>query len=734
MNDNRQLQTASAAYSAGDWKKAARICAEILEFRANHFEALHLLGIIKAQTRQLPEAAELLARAAAAAPNNATAHNSYGNVLRDLQQHGAAVESYDRALRIQPAYPEAYNNRGGALLDLGRVEDALRSYELAVRYRADFAEARYNCGVLLHQLGRFDEAVLSFQQALKLRPSYVEAHFNLGNSLFELRRFDPALQSYIRALQIKEEFAEAHNNKGNALSELGRSDEALISFQRALQLSPRLAHAYNNSGNTLLAVGRPLEALTAFERALNLDPELDWAFGMRLYCKMLLCDWNGMADSVENLRRHAALGRRLCQPFVALALSDDLVLHGQLASVAGNASAYVSRALEPMTTASRAPRIRVAYYSGDFQNHAVAHAMAEFFELHDRRNFEITAFSLGGDPQDPMRQRLEKSFDRFIDVRMRSDREVAVMSRELGIDIAVDLQGYSQGNRPDIFASRAAPLQVNYLGYPGTLGVPYVDYLIADRVLITPATRPNYAERIVYLPHSYLLSDRSRTLDEEAFTRSQLQLPERGFVFCCFNSVYKIAPAAFDSWMRILRRIEGSVLWLKAEQPLAIANLRREAEQRGVSGSRLIFAKSMPLPQHLARHRAAGLFLDTFPYGAHSTANDALWSGLPILTRAGESFASRVAASLLSAIGMPELIAETELEYETLAVEIASDENRLAQLKSRLEGARRGAPLFDTPRTARAIEEVYRSIHERRHAKLESADLLIKDDLSHVFL
>lgn len=734
MNDQLRLRAASDAYMAGDWSKAAKICAAILESGADNFEALYLLGIIKAQTQQSPEAAQLLRRAVAAAPDDAQAHNSYGNVLRDLRQYREAVECYDRAVRIQAAYPEAYNNRGGALLALGRVQDALLSYQLALRYRGDYVEARYNCGVLLHQLGRFDEAVRSFEQALKLRPNYLEAQYNLGNSYYDLRRFDQALQSYVRALQIKEDFAEGHNNKGNALLELGRSEEALGSFERALQLAPRLANAHYNSGNILLAIGRPLEALAAFERALSLDPELGWAFGMHLYCKMLLCDWGGMGAAVENLRDQAALGKRLCQPFVALALSDDLALHRQLASISGDARDHVSRALPPVTMRTRAPPIRIGYYSGDFRNHAVAHAMAEFFELHDRGRFEVTAFSFGGDRQDPMRQRLQRSFDRFIDVRMSSDREVAMMSRELDIDIAVDLQGYSQGNRIGIFAHRAAPLQVNYLGYPGTLGAPYMDYIIADRVLITPATRPQYAERIVYLPHSYLLSDRSRSIAEEVFTRSQLQLPERGFVFCCFNNVYKITAATFDSWMRILQRVEGSVLWLKAERPLVIANLRREAEHRGVSASRLIFAESMPLPQHLARHRAADLFLDTFPYGAHSTASDALWTGLPIITRTGQSFASRVAASLLSAVNMPELAAETEQQYEALAVEIATDEGRLALLKSRLDGARRSAPLFDTPRTARAIEEVFRLIYERRHSKLEPADLCIEDDLMHRFL
>ncbi|HEY0802789.1 MAG TPA: tetratricopeptide repeat protein [Steroidobacteraceae bacterium] len=723
MNDHEKWQAAANAYSAGDWPKAAECCSAILASRANHYEALNLLGIIKAQTQQTREAADLLRRAAATNPGNAVAHNNYGNVLRDLERYRDAVDSYDSAVTIDPAYSEAYCNRGGALLSLGRIEDALQSYDQALKFRPDYVEARFSRGVVLYQLGRFEEALDSYARTVKLRPTYVEAHYNLGNALYELRRFDQAVRSYGRALQLKENFAEAHNNHGNALFALGRLDEAHRSYERALQYSPNLANAYNNIGNLLNAARRPQEALVAFERALTLDPEFNWAFGMRLHCKMLLCDWDGLPAAIDDLARKAVLGKRATRPFTVLALSDDLALHRQVAAISAHVGDYVSRALPPITKQARRSRIRIGYYSADYLNHATAQLMAELFELHDKRKFEIVAFSFGPETRDPMRQRLENAFDRFVDVRLSSDREVAQLSRDMGIDIAVDLKGFTQDSRPGIFAHRAAPIQVSYLGYPGTMGADFMDYVFADHTVIPPESRPHFSEHVIYLPHSYQVNDRHRIIAEEIFTRAQLGLPQQGFVFCCFNNMYKIAPGTFDSWMRILKRVDGSVLWLLTDNSIAADNLRKEAERRGVSASRLVFAESMPLSRHLARHRAADLCLDSFPCGAHTTASDALWAGLPVITRPGESFASRVAASLLNAVGMPDLIAASEDQYEALAVQIATEPPRLAGLKARLRAARLTQPLFDTPQATRHLEQAYALIHDRYHAELEPVDL-----------
>jgi predicted O-linked N-acetylglucosamine transferase (SPINDLY family) len=356
--------------------------------------------------------------------------------------------------------------------------------------------------------------------------------------------------------------------------------------------------------------------------------------------------------------------------------------------------------------------------------------MAELFELHDKNQFEIVGFSFGPTANDWMRQRLEKSFDQFIEVGSKSDVEVAKLSRDLNIDIAVDLKGFTQDARTGIFSYRAAPIQVNYLGYPGTMGADYIDYIIADKTLIPLDAQSSYTEKVVYLPNSYQVNDRKRIISDRQFTRQELGLPEDRFVFCCFNNNFKILPATFTSWMRILKAVDGGVLWLFRENPRAVDNLKKEAEKQGIPADRLVFAGRLPLPEHLARHRQADLFLDTFPYNAHTTASDALWAGLPVLTLTGQSFASRVAASLLNAIGLSELITNTQEEYEALAIELAKNPKKLADIKLRLANNRLTAPLFDTPLFTKNLESAYLRMYESYQNDVQSDHILIGSKLS----
>jgi predicted O-linked N-acetylglucosamine transferase (SPINDLY family) len=367
---------------------------------------------------------------------------------------------------------------------------------------------------------------------------------------------------------------------------------------------------------------------------------------------------------------------------------------------------------------TRREKIRLGYFSADFHNHATSYLMAELFEYHDKDRFELVALSFGPDLQDQMQQRISAAFDKFIDVRKQSDKDVALLSRNLGIDIAIDLKGFTQDSRVGIFAFEAAPIQVNYLGYPGTMGASYFDYLVADKTLIPEGSQIHYSEKIVYLPNSYQVNDTQRRIADKVFAREELDLPDSGFVFCCFNNNYKITPHTFESWMRILRRVDGSVLWLLEDNPTASTNLRKEAQRRDVNPNRLVFAKRIPLPEHLARHCAADLFVDTLPCNAHTTASDALWAGLPVLTCMGEAFASRVAASLLNAIGLPELITSRQEDYEALAVELATNPERLKSVKAKLEQNRLTTPLFDTKLFTRHIEDAYTQMIERYRADL----------------
>jgi predicted O-linked N-acetylglucosamine transferase (SPINDLY family) len=719
------LQAADAAYNAGDWSTAGRLCTQLLAADPANSDALNLLGIIKAQSRQPVEAAELLKRAAAARPDSATVHNNYGNVLRDLARHADALDSYERAVRIQPNYPEALCGRGGAQQAMGRFDAALRSYEEALRFRPDYVEAHYNRGVALQDLGRFEQAAQSYGRALKLQPSFAEAHYNMGNVLHELKRFEEAVKSYDSALRIKDSFAEAHNNRGNSLLALGRLEEALQSYEQAIRVLPTLANAHNNRGNALSLLKRPDQALASYERVLRLEPDFPWVRGARLHAKLLLCNWDGIDAAIEDLVARIVRGKHATRPFTMLALSDDPALHRRVAEMSAHQAELAPHPLAALQKRPRSPRIIIGYYSADYQNHATANLMAELFELHDRRHFEIIGFSYGTPTHDPMRQRLLGAFDRFVEVRSNSDREIAQLSRELKVDIAVDLKGFTHDSRPGIFAHRAAPIQVNYLGYPGSLGGDYMDYIVADRTLIPQQHRPHYSERVIYLPNSYQANDRKRPTPAEHLSRADLGLPESGFIFCSFNSHYKITPPLFDSWMRILQQVKHSILWLLIDNSAVADTLRSEAARRGVSAERLVFAPQLPLARHLARYRIADLFLDTFPCGGHTTASDALWAGLPVLTRLGESFAARVASSLLNAIGLPELITSSAAHYEALAVELATNPARLAALRQNLELRRATAPLFDTPRFTRDLEQAYVTIQERYLAGLAPDDTVV---------
>ena len=432
---------------------------------------------------------------------------------------------------------------------------------------------------------------------------------------------------------------------------------------------------------------------------------------------MQMAEWTGFNGHCQYLVSRLEFGEAVTNPFAFLGLVDHPLAHLKASLVWANhwhrSTVRLGSSIDVTEKKSLEPKTRIGYYSADFHNHATAYLMAELFEAHDREKFELVAFSFGPDKQDEMRQRVQAAFDRFIDVRQMSDLEVAQLSRELGIDIAVDLKGYTQDSRPGIFVQRAAPVQVNYLGYPGTMAMEAMDYIIGDPMVIPEGAEPYYSEKIVRLPHSYQVNDAKRRISDKNYSKAELGLPEEGFVYCCFNNTYKITPETFDSWMRILKQVQGSVLWLLKDNEEAMNNLRREAQARGVEGSRLVFAPRMELAEHLARHRAADLFLDTLPYNAHTTASDALWAGLPVLTRLGQAFAGRVAASLLRAVVLEELITQDANTYEALAVELANNPQKLQQIKNKLEQNKTGAPLFDAKLFARHLEAAYEKMHER---------------------
>ena len=502
------------------------------------------------------------------------------------------------------------------------------------------------------------------------------------------------------------------SNRGTALRKLKRFDEALSCYDAALALKPDYADASYNRGFVLQELKRFDEALACYDKACLLQPDHPHGLTGAILCVNKLCDWARKADLTDDVIAHITERRSIIDPFVLLGCSSDPLLQRQCAE--NFAAKFALHTRPSWTGAARGDtrRVRIAYLSADFYQHATSYLMAELIERHDRSQFDVIAISFGADDGSDMRKRLVTAFDRFVDVREMSDEAAAMLLRDLRVDIAVDLKGYTQDARLGILAHRPAPVQASYLGYPGTLGAPFIDYIIADKTVAPFEHQPFYTEKIIHLPDCYQVNDTKRLIAERTPTRQEAGLPEEGFVFCCFNQSWKITPDVFSVWMRLLHAVDGSVLWLFQDNEKTERNLRSEAQARGVDPARLVFAELQPIEKHLARHRLADLFLDTLPCNAHTTASDALWAGLPIVTQLGEFFAGRVAASLLYAIGLPELVTHNSTDYEGLALRLAKHPGLLQDYQKRLHANRLTHPLFDTDRFRSHIERAYLQMWE----------------------
>ncbi|QWD68807.1 tetratricopeptide repeat protein [Polynucleobacter sp. VK25] len=703
--------------SLNAYDKAIDLNSGYFEFWSNKCVPLHKL-------KRFEDALEACDQALNLNPNYAEAFYNKGNVLNDLKRYDEAIVHYDKALSLKSDYHEAWLNKGMTLDALRRYDEAITHYDKALSLKPDYHEAWLSKGATLDTLKRYDEAIVHYDKALSLKPDYHEAWLNKGVSLYALKRCDEAITHYDKSLSLKQGYHEAWLNKGVALETLKRYDEAIVHYDKALSLKPDYHEAWLNKGMTLDTLKRCDEAIVHYDKALSLKADIEFAPGYLVHAKMKLCSWSGLENSLQDISKRVMANERILPPFPLLALNDDALLHKKCAEIFVEDKYPQNYFLGAIPHRPKNKKIRVGYFSADLKNHPVAFLIAELFEIHDRSRFEIYAFSLER-ASDEMRDRLHKAFDHFIDVERMSDVAIAQLSRELEIDIAIDLSGFTLGGRTGIFAYRAAPIQVNYLGYPGTMGADYMDYIIADKTLIPDQMQQFYAERVIYLPGSYQVNDTKRVISHKQFTRQELGLPESGFVFCCFNNNFKILPATFAGWMRILKAVEGSVLWLLQDNDWAVENLKKEARQQGVDESRLVFADRVPLSEHLARLPQADLFLDTLPYNAHTTASDALWVGLPVLTAMKMSFASRVASSLLSAIDMPELIAHSQDEYEALAIELALNPYKLLEIKSRLAKNRLTAPLFNTPLFAKNLETAYLKMYDRYQAGLKPENIYI---------
>ena len=642
---------------------------------------------------------------------------NFGKSLKELKRFDEALASYEKAISLDQNDAEAWNNKGITLAELKRFDEAITAYDKALALNSDYAEVWYNKGFSLHDANSHSNAIAAYDQALALKPDYAEAWNNKGVTLNQLKHFEEAIAHYDKALSLDVNYAEAWNNKGVTLNQLKHFEEAIAHYDKALSLDVNYAEAWYNKGVTLNEIKHFEEVITHYDKALNLNPHINWVYGDLIHARMKICSWSDFEGNLKNIVNKVSSNEKTINPFPLLSLIDDASLHKQSSEIYAQDKIPFNNVLGPIAKHPEREKIRIGYFSADFRNHAVSILTAELFELHDKDRFEIIAFSFGVVDGSHMRLRLSKAFNQFIDVGGMSDLDIAKLSRELNIDIAVDLGGYTADSRVGIFAYRAAPIQLSYLGYLGTMGAEYIDYMLADETIIPEGLQKFYSEKIVYLP-SYQANDRKRIISDRVFTRQELGLPEKGFVFCCFNNNYKILPTTFDCWMRILKVVKGSVLFLYADSKLAEENLKNEAKARGVDSARLVFGKRIPSNEYLARYRICDLFIDTFPYNAGTTASDALWAGLPVLTMTGESFASRMAASLLNAIRLPELITNTQDEYEALAIDLASNYGKLVEIREKLANNRLTTMLFDTPLFTKNLEAAYVRMYEEYQENL----------------
>lgn len=720
-----RLQEAVALQNRGQTARAKQICEEILAQYPQHAIALHVLAIMEAQQGNAPRAFALVNAAIEQAPANANFLNTRGIILQSLGRLDDSLASFDQALEAMPGHPNVQFNRGVVLHALGRYDEAVHSYDKALSGDPRNPQIHNNRGNALQVLGRLDDAVAAYDQALALAPDFPIALGNRGGALQALGRLHEALEAFDRVVSIEPDNLYALYNRANILAEQGQTIDALASLERALGIAPTFKEAILKRADVLRDLNRLDDAIAGYRALLARpierpeDKDLrDRAAVELVWCQRRTCSWTDLDETDAAARRALEMGNAQSSPFLSLCLFDDPEAQLNYARRHWR-ELRKPAAPSPVRIAGNGGRIRIGYLSGDFGDHATSFLIAGMIEAHDRSRFEVTGYSYGPDDHGAMRARLSRSFEHFVDGREWNDFEYAQRIAADGIDILVDLKGYTRGQRSGILAYRPAPVCVHYIGYPGTLGSPAIDYIIADPFLIRPQDERFFSEAVVRLPGCYQANDDKRPIASSAPSRSAAGLPNDAFVYCAFNRQYKITPQVFDCWARILRAVPKSVLWLVSETVAAEQNLRDEARRRGIDPARLVFAPHAPHAEHLARHRLADVLLDTWPVCGHTTASDALWAGLPIITLPGRTFISRVSGSLLTAIGLPELIASDLAAYESMAVGFAERPAELAAVRQKLANLRTTAPLFDTKRFCRNLEAAYQSMWDK-HRKNEA--------------
>ncbi|MBC2734784.1 MAG: tetratricopeptide repeat protein [Desulfobacteraceae bacterium] len=760
MDVNAKLKIGTRHHQAGRLKDAMAVYEQILHHFPDHPDALHLSGLITHQQGNSDDAIRRIRRAIERHPQNfvfrknlcmilfaaGKVHDSMrccqkligdfpgsvdmllllGNVHMRQGGYQEAADCFHKAIGIESTNADLYHNLGVAYQEMGRLEKALSQYRRAIQLNPDLAEAYYNLGNALRIHSGINEVVVAaYQSALAVRPDYADASFNLSKAFDELERIEEAITGYARTLRIKPDHIDAHNSLGNAYLKQGRYPSAITCYEQAIRINPHFHMGYYNMALACKLQGRMRQAAAFAKQSLALNPEFGDASSLRVQIFQQACAWSDLERACTRLdattKKEIAVGR--CpseQPFLNFTRHADPALNLRIARAWSDfTAARISRMGEEFVHGHRNlkdGKMVIGYVSERFRNAATAHLMLQLFGLHDRSRFAVYAYSYGKDDGSSYRERIVRDADRFIDIRHLSDLDAARRIYDDGVDVLVDLMGYMKHNRLGIFAFRPAPVQVEYLGYPGTTGADFMDYLIADHVVVPVGEEAFFTERLVRMPHCYQVNDNTQQVSDKGFSRKKCGLPENGFVYCSFNTDYKIDRSTYRTWMNILKQVPGSVLWLIVRSRETRQNLINTAGAAGVREDRLVFAKSLPKHEHLARIKLADLALDTRIVNGHTTTSDCLWVDLPVIALKGNHFASRVSASLLKAVGLPELICDSLKAYESLAVSLAGDGRRLSGIRSKLSGKKMTAPLFDSARTVRSLETAYTRMWEN-HTK-----------------
>ena len=707
----QRTQKALALHRAGRLADAEALYLKSLEVDEGFYPALHLMGVLRLQQGRAADALPYIQRALSVQPNTPETLANYGIALEGVGRYSDALVAFERVVNLSPNDSRAWSGRGALLSKMHRNEEALADFDRAVSIDPVFADAWMNRGTTLMAVNRTEEARECFDRVLRLRPEYVEARNSRGVALKAMRREGDALADFDRVLQEQPDHLRALMNRATVLRAMGQVDQELQSYNRALAIKPDMVEALINRAYCLWSYKKDLAgAIADQERAVAIQPNYPYARGDLLHLNMLAADWRDLPRELAVLNQGVREGKRVVNPYVYQGLSSSP------ADLLASAKIYTQHKYPPLSFprrhGGRQGKIRLGYLCSDFRAQATMNLAAGLFEHHDRSRFEVTGFDNSLEDGSPMRRRVIAAFDKFVPIHSLSDGEAAHLIAENEIDVLVNLNGYFGTPRMGVFALRPAPIQVNYLGFPGSLGAEYMDYILADAEVIPSGEERFYSEKVARLPSSYQINDTMRPRPAPSY-RTLHGLRETDFVFCHFNNSYKITPEIFALWLRLLKNVQPSVLWLLESNALFAANLRSETGRAGIDPTRLVFAPPMQLSAHLSRLALGDLFLDSLPYNAHTTASDALWAGLPLITCRGTAFAGRVAASLLRAVGLPELITDSLDEYESLALKLAKDRALLQSYRDRLTRDPTRLSLFDTERTTRQIEVAYEGMMAR---------------------